>query len=159
MFKDFAPYHEKLLGGLLCFNVPIEENPDGYFPPANANLIGCGVYETLNNTKNTYRGNYNQVESEFNKKDRYVKYVYDFATNQANGTISSICLTHKHGGFTSYGGKNTERQDDFPLLEHLCDDTLQYIHPDCTRALTGSRYTGVSAGTTEALFLIDKEAD
>ena len=35
-----------------------------------------------------------------------MKYVYDFATSQANGTIASVCLTHKNGGFTSYGSKN-----------------------------------------------------
>ena len=105
-FNDFVPYYEKLLGGLLCFDTKLEENPDNYYPPVNANLIGCAAYGTQNNTKNTIRGGFNQTESEVNLKDRYVKYVYDFATSQANGTIASICLTSKYGGFSSYGGKD-----------------------------------------------------
>ena len=107
-FADFTPYYQTLLGGILCFDTEIEENPDNYYPPANANLIGCAAYGVQNNTKNTCRGGFNQTESEINLKDRYVKYVYEFATSQANGTIASVCLTHKHGGFTSYGYKNAE---------------------------------------------------
>ncbi len=64
-------------------------------PPADANLVGCASHGMQNNTKNTFRGGFNQTESEVNLQDRYVKYVYDFATSQANGTIASICLTHK----------------------------------------------------------------
>ena len=49
-FSDFVPYYEKLLGGILCFDTAIEENPDNYYPPANANLIGCASYGVQNNT-------------------------------------------------------------------------------------------------------------
>ena len=43
-FNDFVPYYEKLLGGILCFDTAIDENPNNYYPPANANLIGCAAY-------------------------------------------------------------------------------------------------------------------
>ena len=43
-FVDFVPYYEKLLGGILCFDKEIPENPDDYYPPADANLIGCAAY-------------------------------------------------------------------------------------------------------------------
>lgn len=158
-FSDFVPYYEKLLGGILCFDKEISENADDYFPPADATLIGCASYGVQNNTKNTFRGGFNQTESEINLKDRYVKYVYDFATSQANGTISSVCLTHKHGGFTSYGSKNTVSNNDYPLMQSICEDTLQYVHPDRTGAPTSSKYSGMTIGKTELIFVIDRAKD
>ena len=53
-FVDFVPYYEKLLGGILCFDKEIPENPDDYYPPADANLIGCAAYGVQNNTTNTF---------------------------------------------------------------------------------------------------------
>jgi hypothetical protein len=158
-FNEFMPYYATLLGGILCFDTELEENPDNYYPPANANLIGCAAYGTQNNTANTFRGGFNQTESEVNLTDRYVKYVYDFATSQANGTIASVCLTHKNGGFTSYGSKNTVYNTSYPLMQSLCEDTLQYVHPDRTGANTSSKYSGMTIGKTEVIFLIDREND
>ena len=158
-FQDFVPYYATVLGGILCFDTEIPENPDKYFPPADATLIGCASYGVQNNTMNTFRGGFNQTESEVNLKDRYVKYVYDFATSQANGTISCVCLTHKHGGFTSYGSKNTSQNNDYPLMQSICEDTLQYVHPNHTGASTSSTYSGLTVGTTEVVFLVDREHD
>lgn len=158
-FSDFTPYYQKLLGGILCFDTAIEENPENYFPPANANLIGCAAYGVQNNTVNTCRGGYNQTESEINLKDRYVKYVYDFATSQANGTIASVCLTHKNGGFTSYGYKDTVYTSDYPLIQSIAEDSLQYVYPDRTGATTSSRYSGMTIGKTEMIFVMDREKD
>ena len=158
-FSDFVPYYQTLLGGILCFDTEITEDPDNYYPPANANLIGCAAYGVQNNTVNTCRGGYNQTESEINLKDRYVKYVYDFATSQANGTIASVCLTHKNGGFTGYGYKNAVYNTSYPLLQAICEDTLQYVHPDYTGAKTSSAYSGMTVGTSEMAFLVDRDED
>lgn len=157
--SEFTPYCEKLLGGILCFDTEIPENADNYYPPANATLIGCAAYGVQNNTKNTFRGGFNQTESEINLKDRYVKYVYDFATSQANGTIASVCLTHKNGGFTSYGSKNINYNRDYPLMQSIAEDSLQYVHPDRTGASTSSKYSGMTMGKTELIFVIDREKD
>ena len=102
---------------------------------------------------------FNQTESEVNLKDRYVKYVYDFATSQANGTIASICLTHKNGGLTSYGSKNTSPIRDNLLMQSIAEDNLQYVYPDRTGASTSSRYSGMTIGKTELIFLIDRAKD
>lgn len=158
-FYDFTPYYEKLLGGILCFDAQIPEDGDNYYPPAEASLVGCAAYGVQNNTKNTFRGGFNQTESEVSLADRYVKYVYDFATSQANGTIASVCLTHKHGGFTSYGGRNVSCNRDYPLMQSVAEDTLQYVHPDRTGAKTSSRYSGMTIGVTEMIFLIDRKKD
>ncbi len=88
-----------------------------------------------------------------------MKYVYDFATSQANGTISSVCLTHVNGGYTSYGGKNAVYTTSFPLPQSLCEDTLQYVYPDRTGGKTSSKCSGMTIGTTEMIFLVDRKND
>lgn len=157
--SELTPYYKNLLGGILCFDKEIPENANDYYPPADASLVGCAAYGVQNNTKNTFRGGFNQTESEINLKDRYVKYVYDFATSQANGTIASVCLTHKNGGFTSYGSKNVSYNRDYPLMQSIAEDSLQYVYPDRTGANTSSKYSGMTMGKTELIFVIDRDKD
>lgn len=158
-YNDFAPYYQKLLGGILLFDTNIEENADNLYPPASANLIGCAAYGVQNNTTGTLRGGYNQTESELNLTNRYMKYVYDFATSQANGTISCVCLTHKNGGYTSYGSDDAIFTTSYPIGLFVGDGQLQYVYTDYTGASTGDKYSGLSIGTTQLLFLIDRNED
>lgn len=159
MLNSFAPYYQKLLGGILLFDKEIEENPNTFYPPADVTLIGCASYGTQNNTKGTKRGGYNQTESELNLTDRYMKFVYDFTTSQANGTISCVCLTHANGGYTSYGGADAVLSSSYPLGARIDDGSLQYVYTNYTGANTGDKYSGYTVGTTELLFLIDREND
>lgn len=101
--RNFFPLYEKALGGILLFDGSIEESPNAIFAPGDVRMTGCGVYNKTNDTTNTYRGNYNVTESEININNKYVKYVYDFPTSIANGTIASVCLTSDIGGYCSYG--------------------------------------------------------
>lgn len=96
----------ELFGGILLFDKALPEDANQLIAPAGTQLVGCGAYNTQNNTKGKCRGNYNQTESELNQSQKYMKFVYDFATSQANGTIASLALTSKKGGFVSYGGEN-----------------------------------------------------
>ena len=159
LLNSFAPYYQILLGGLLLFDTQIEENSSNIFAPQTANLIGCGAYGTQNNTSGTLRGGYNQTESELNMTDRYMKYVYDFATSQSNGTINCVCLTHMSGGYNGYGGKDAVFTGSYILGTQLCDSTLHYVYPDYTGANTGDKYSGYTVGTTELIFLIDRAED
>lgn len=159
LLNSFAPYYQKLLGGILLFDKAIEENPNNLYPPADAALIGCASYGTQNNTKGTKRGGYNQTESELNLTDRYMKFVYDFTTSQANGTISCVCLTHANGGYTSYGGADAVLSSSYPLGAKVDDGSLQYVYTSYTGGSTGDKYSGYTVGTTELLFLIDREND
>ena len=159
LLNSFAPYYQNLLGGLLLFDKNIEENPANIFPPADARLIGCASYGVQNNTTGTSRGGYNQTESELNLNDRFMKYVYDFATSQANGTISCVCLTHKNGGYTSYGSADAVFTTSYPLGIAVGDGVLQYVYNSYTGATTGDKYSGYTVGTTQLLFLIDRAAD
>ena len=159
MMNGMNPYYQTVLGGLLLFDSEIEENADNLYAPSNVNLIGCASYGVQNNTVGTLRGGFNQTESELNMADRYMKYVYDFTTSQANGTISCVCLTHKNGGYTSYGGKDAPFGSNYPLGTQICDGQLQYVHTNYTGASTGDKYSGCTIGTTELIFLINMDED
>lgn len=107
--SGFQRLYEFLLGGILLFDGQIEEKAENTYAPANVNLVGCGVYNHKNSSdKNKVRGDYNGVESEFNEEQKCMKFVYDFSTSEANGTIASVCLTSYYGGCTSYGNKEVE---------------------------------------------------
>lgn len=159
VIEDWAPYYQKLLGGILLFDSNIEENPNNLYPPSTAKMIGCGTYGLQNNTTGTARGGYNQTESELNMKNRFMKYVYDFTTSQANGTIACVCLTHLNGGFTSYGSKDAVFTSEYPLALRVDDGKLQYVYNKYTGATTGDKYSGMTIGSTQCLFVIDREND
>jgi hypothetical protein len=159
MYNAFAPYYEKLLGGILLFDSNIEENPNNVYPPASAELIGCGAYDLQNSSTGTLRGGYNVTESELNLNSRYMKYVYDFTTSQANGTIACVCLTHINGGLTSYGIGDSVFFSGYPLGIAISDNTMQYVDTDETGGNTGDKYTGYTIEKTELIFLIVREDD
>lgn len=159
IYNQFNSYYTKLLGGLLLFDNNIEEDPNQLYAPANANLVGCAVYNTQNNTTGKMRGGYNQTESEYNAKNRYMKFVYDFSTSQANGTISCVALTHQQGGYTTYGSSDAVLNTGNSTAISPYNGTLQYVHTSYTGANTGDKYSGLSVGTTEVLFLLDPDND
>ena len=107
-------------------------------------MVGCAAYGLQNNTTGKMRGGFNQTESELNLANRYMKYVYDFATSQANGTISCVCLTHLNGGFTSYGSDDAVFNSSYPLGVSLYDSPLQYVYTSYTGANTGDKYSGLT---------------
>lgn len=159
MLNTMSPYFQTLLGGILLFDVNIEEDEKNLYPPANARMIGCGSYGIVNDTLGKARGSFNLTESELNLDNRYAKFVYDFATSQGNGVISSVCLTDSIGGLCSYGSEDAVRNSNAPLGLKICDSSLQYVHSSYTGASTIDTTQSVNIGISERLFLIDDEND
>ena len=97
--KNFA---QALYGGVLVFSKPIVEDVDHCLPSIEEikTFIGC-ANQSASNTGNTFRGSINAGESEVGTD--YVKFVWDFNTDQCNGDIASICLTSDCGGAVGYG--------------------------------------------------------
>lgn len=97
--KNFA---QALYGGVLVFSKPITEDADHCLPSIEEikSFIGC-ANQSASNTGNTFRGSINSGESEVGTD--YVKFVWDFNTDQCNGDIASICLTSDCGGAVGYG--------------------------------------------------------
>lgn len=159
IYNQYNMYYQRLLGGLLLFDNNIEEDPNQLYAPANANMVGCAVYNTQNNTKGKMRGGYNQTESEYNSKQRYMKFVYDFSTSQANGTIACVCLTHQMGGYNGYGSNDAVITTGTNYALQPYSSSLQYVYPSYTGANTSDKYSGYTVGTTELLFLLDPDND
>lgn len=97
--KNFA---QAMYGGVLVFSQPIAEDADHCLPSIEEikSFIGC-ANQSASNTGNTFRGSINSGESEVGTD--YVKFVWDFNTDQCNGDIASICLTSDCGGAGGYG--------------------------------------------------------
>ena len=94
-FSDAGPYSKKRIveyafGGLMLFDTPLNEDPDDYAIPSNSNCICYGT-NISNSGSNNMLGSYNTHESGI-QEDGSMRFVWDFQTNQANGTFSSVCL-------------------------------------------------------------------
>lgn len=100
-------------GGLLLFANSHEENLDNIYPTKDDELVGYASSAT--NVTTPKEGVRNEIETGFIDDDdgNHIgyKFVWDFSTSQANGTISSISLTSDGGGLCGMGEKNK-----FPIL-------------------------------------------
>ncbi len=88
-----------LVGGIFLFRDAVPAN--SRFMPAGNKMVAQGYRGST--TQGTYPllGTFNTSESSAN--ENAITQVYDYATNQANGTIKSVCLTSKKGGQIGYG--------------------------------------------------------
>ena len=110
-----------LLGGLFLFDSRLEENVENTFMPAGVKMIGNGSKDVSNNGAVTELGSYNSTESGL-QSDGSIKLVYDFSTQQANGTIACACLTSKIGGYMGMGNdSNRYFNDGYPLDTFISD--------------------------------------
>lgn len=105
-FMSGESFVKQFLGGLILFDSAIEENVNTVFAPLSAKPVGYAVYNAQNSHNVKERGTYNINESEYNASQKYMKFVYDFNTSQANGNIACLCLTSIHGGYCSYGAES-----------------------------------------------------
>lgn len=96
------PLKKNIMGGILLYQNALEERADNIYAPLNNPLIGYAS-DDANNTEDIRRGSRNLTESK--EVDGGYRFVWDFATSQANGTISAICLSNTLAGKgTQYAG-------------------------------------------------------
>ena len=144
-----------LFGGLMLFNNPLPEDPNQWFAPAGVNATGHGVQGLQNTTAGVRLGSYNSAESSYNSATKTAKFVYDFSTNQANGTIASVCLTHKLAGYGGYGTDMVYGSSwSTVMMNSMYSGTKRFT--DYTDKLDTSSNLVYSK---EYLFLIDAEND
>ena len=94
-----------LTGGIFLFDSALDENVANTYAGADVNMVGNGALGISNSSAVTELGSYNSTESGV-QSDGSIKYVYEFTTAQANGTIQSACLTSKVGGYMGYGNES-----------------------------------------------------
>ena len=113
--KDFFSYAgsfstkrivEYAFGGLMVLDTPLNDNPDDYSIPSNANCICYGT-DKANTGTNNMLGSYNTHESGI-QEDGSMRFVWDFQTNQANGTFSSVCLVPLTTAYMGWNNKYDE---------------------------------------------------
>lgn len=93
------PLWKHAVGGLFLFSDSIEEGTE-YMPAGNI-MVGAGVSEMTHTGSPSEWGSFNANESSSGLNG--ITQVYDFATDQANGTISCVCLTSRLGAEIGYG--------------------------------------------------------
>lgn len=95
-YNTKLPILDKLIGGILLFNQTQDEKADNVTYSAN-DVIGSGSVMTKLIPDDNRIGTFNKEESSIikdsNGNDIGIKFVWDFATNQCNGTIRSVSLT------------------------------------------------------------------
>ena len=105
-----------LTGGIFLFNSSLKEDVANTYADASVKMVGNGAYGLSNSSDVTEMGSFNDTESGV-QADGSIKYVYDFLTSQANGTIQSVCLTSKVGGYMGYGNESQKRVYDAGLID------------------------------------------
>jgi len=107
---DIQNGYEYYLGGIELFKDAVDTS--SYYPVGNEQI---GYAIKGEQSTNAVKGTYNSDESSYDAHTKTLKLVYDFATNQCNGRISSVCLTNKIGARATYGLDNAP-------------DTVNYIN-------------------------------
>lgn len=112
---------KSMLGGILVFSKPIEEDVEHVIPSISEikSFIGCGN-QGVNIAGNSFKGTINNTESE--QGDNYIKFVWDFTTEQCNGDIACVCLTSDCGGCLGYGFDAISSERDAHLIGRLMEN-------------------------------------
>ena len=97
---ELLPICPNMIGGLLLFANPIEENADNIFQ-YSANMPVAYASNDVNSTANPARGSLNLSESK--ELENGYKFVWEFSPSQGNGTIAAVALTSARGGQNGFG--------------------------------------------------------
>ena len=88
-----------MIGGLLMFRDAIPEGSE--FMPAGNRMVAKGANGIENLANPAEMGSFNTIES--SATANAITQVWDFTTNQGNGSIGCVCLTSLEGGIAGYG--------------------------------------------------------
>ena len=171
--------YETLVGGLLLFRDAITVGKK--FMPGGNEMIGRGYRGSVTMGDNPYQGTFNSAES--SASSSAIQQVYDFATNQANGTIGCVSLTSNVGGAVGYGEnayyiqsgqrynlnygqtgalsyeKNVGYYGGFRYAFVSCEENILTISKTPVSIVTGSVFNGLSKNLTFDLTQIGNAGD
>lgn len=98
---DREPWKD-IVGGIFLFR---DSLPSGAkYMAAGNQMTANGSFGVVNNSNPLELGSYNSNES--SQSASAIRQVYDWTTSQGNGTISSVALTSRVGGYIGYGNKS-----------------------------------------------------
>ena len=135
-------------GGLLLLDTAVDSDEDVRFIPPAAGVTGTAVCGSQNSGDNRIRGSFNSVESDLDPENGVMKFVYDFDTQQGNGTIASVCLCHRTGGYLS------------SFDTHASNGAIQYASWECFDGyLSGTILTFLTAADLAYMLELDEASD
>lgn len=109
--------------GLFLFDKPLNDNPDDYDIPSDVSCVGYG-HIVSNNSKNKMLGTFNTNECKYDATKRTATYVWDFSTDQANGTISSLALVSQDLAKMGWENKREEWTKDHYMEKSYVTHTM-----------------------------------
>ena len=158
--SEYVNYYATLTGGLLLLDKAVTEDADNIFLDTSVGLTGCAVYNQQNTSDQTLRGSFNATETEFDIVNRTIKYVYDFDTAEANGTIGCVALTHALGGYSNRGCAEEPVRDTYPFFMNIGSGTLRLASSSAGISAYDRTLSYTTYGTNyKWIFLIDVEKD
>lgn len=96
-----SPTLSNFFGGILLTD---KEIPEGSLAiPGSIEVNACAAYGTSNSDTALTQGSYNEKESVLDLAAKKMTYVYDWTTNQGNGTIAAATLSNVNAGYCIYG--------------------------------------------------------
>lgn len=116
--ERFLPLCPNLFGGILLYEDPLEEDPAKYFAGMDNKLVGYSS-NNVSPADDPKRGSMNQSESGPLEDGTGYRFVFDFATSQANGVISSLGLTSKMGGVGGHSSSQDAYKNNAVSIERM----------------------------------------
>ena len=96
------PVVPNLIGGILLYEKELVSDAAAYYADMSNPIVGY-ANNSAHTTNDIKRGNMNLTESGALDDGGGYRFVFDFATNQCNGTISALGLTSSRGGQSAHG--------------------------------------------------------
>ncbi|MDD4849671.1 MAG: hypothetical protein PHO10_03105 [Gemmiger sp.] len=98
-----------LFGSILLFDSTIAGDGATLWPGAANHCLGGADYGVTNTAGEDWRGNCNASESVIDTENRQATFVYDFATDQCNGSIGAICCAPQYSAAQAIFGVTGSR--------------------------------------------------
>lgn len=143
---------DDLFGGIMCFDSAISENADmtgrhatPLYAPASKTMVANGSMVVTSNLAPSECGQYNSASSEATATSR--KYVYNWDENEGIGTIGSVCLTSKLGGYKGVGNTRSQTCNTGTAVVEPMEANDQYYGANQTSLSSASRVAYINRST------------
>lgn len=113
---------KKAVQGLFVIDTNLPEDADSFILPYNSRVLAHA--DNTSNADDIRRGSFNSTESE--DLDNGFKFVWDFATHQANGNIKCLSLTSTIAGKYGFGATYEQKDMYIQYTKKLIDETELY---------------------------------
>ena len=107
------PMWANIFGGIFLFDRTIPANSE--YKPLGTTMIGNGSYGTVNSGTPLCLGTYDSIKS--GMEGDTLTMVYNWTQAQGNGSIASVCLTSRVGGYIGYGNTDGTQTSTLKVFE------------------------------------------